>query len=580
MRVQYYDVLKAIAIIAVVLYHFGACEYGYLGVDIFLVIAGYFASKSVDNQIVNRGGYLWFMVNRIFRLWPLLLIAGAVCLCFGWLMMLPDDFENTASSIVATNFFANNILESITTKNYWDVGNDYKPLMHTWYVGLLMQFYVLIPFILFVVGRVVKDAEKRQLYNVGLMGSIAFVSIFLYWFSNDACARFYYLPYRLFEFCAGGLIFYLFGTSQVKTSKMEGETVLFALIYVSIIALLFIETDIISQKVKLFSVVVLTALLLALMPRVQLAQGKIFANKWLAAIGAASFSIFVWHQVVLALIRYSFTNNLTETIPLVAFVSITTVLSVVSYKYIEQAKKTRRAWGFTALLLVMTTASSLYIYANAGVVRDVPELEVVKGKIHRGMWAEYCDRGYKYDKEFTDDERPKWYVIGNSFGRDMVNIILESRCADKIEVVYSDPKTYTDKEKRFAKADVVFLSTLGLNEALIEDIQKHCKGKTKLFLIGEKNFGENNGQVYRHRFAKDYHQLTVKMEDGYAEKNERLKAAYPDIYIDMIEMVRQPDGKVRVFSDDGRFISQDCRHLTKAGAQYYASLFEWERFLK
>ena len=56
MRVQYYDVLKAIAIIAVVLYHFGISEYGYLGVDIFLVIAGYFTSKSIDNQIVNRGG--------------------------------------------------------------------------------------------------------------------------------------------------------------------------------------------------------------------------------------------------------------------------------------------------------------------------------------------------------------------------------------------------------------------------------------------------------------------------------------------------------------------------------------------
>lgn len=56
MRVQYYDVLKAIAIIAVVLYHFGTCEYGYLGVDTFLVIAGYFTSKSIDNQIVNGGG--------------------------------------------------------------------------------------------------------------------------------------------------------------------------------------------------------------------------------------------------------------------------------------------------------------------------------------------------------------------------------------------------------------------------------------------------------------------------------------------------------------------------------------------
>ena len=55
MRVQYYDVLKAIAIIAVVLYHFGISEYGYLGVDIFLVIAGYFTSKIIDNQTVMGG---------------------------------------------------------------------------------------------------------------------------------------------------------------------------------------------------------------------------------------------------------------------------------------------------------------------------------------------------------------------------------------------------------------------------------------------------------------------------------------------------------------------------------------------
>ena len=578
MRNNYFDVLKAMAIIAVVLYHFGACEYGYLGVDVFLVIAGYFTSKSIDNQIVNRW-YLQFVANRIFRLWPLLLIAGAVCLCFGWLMMLPDDFENTANSIVATNSFANNILESITTKNYWDVINEYKPLMHTWYVGLLMQFYVLIPFILFIIGRLIKDAKKRQKSNLCLMGLIAIVSVLLYWLSDNVCARFYYLPYRLFEFCIGGIVFYLFGANQVKANKKAVMNALFSFAYLCLLALLFIESDIISSKVKLLAVVLLTAILLVMMPRVEIAQGKIFANKWLAAVGAASFSIFVWHQVVLALIRYSFTNNMTEATPLLAFVAITVVLSVLSYKYVEKMKKTKVAWIFFALLFVFTTAGGLYIYANAGVVRDVPELEVVKGKVHRGMWAEYCDRGYKYDKEFTDDEQPKWYVIGNSFGRDMVNIILESPYAELVDVVYSETHSYSEKKERFAKADIVFLSTLGLNEALIEEVQMLCKGKTKLFIIGEKNFGENNGQVYRHRFDKDYHQITIDMEEGYAEKDERLKAAYPDIYIDMIELVRQPDGKVRVFSDDGRFISQDCRHLTQAGAQYYASLLEWERFL-
>ena len=56
MRNNYFDVLKAVAIIAVVLYHLDTCEYGYLGVDIFLVIAGYFTSKSVDKQTVIGGG--------------------------------------------------------------------------------------------------------------------------------------------------------------------------------------------------------------------------------------------------------------------------------------------------------------------------------------------------------------------------------------------------------------------------------------------------------------------------------------------------------------------------------------------
>ena len=64
MRSRYFDVIKAIAIIAVVLYHLGICEFGYLGVDIFLVIAGYFTSKSVEKQIVNRVGYFPFILSR------------------------------------------------------------------------------------------------------------------------------------------------------------------------------------------------------------------------------------------------------------------------------------------------------------------------------------------------------------------------------------------------------------------------------------------------------------------------------------------------------------------------------------
>lgn len=372
-------------------------------------------------------------------------------------------------------------------------------------------------------------------------------------------------------------MFYLFGKKQATTSKNVWATVGFLIAYLAIIALLFVDAEYVSRPVKLLATVGLTSAFCVLMPRVELVQGKVFSNQWIAAIGAASFSIFVWHQVVLALIRYSFTSNLTEVFPLLAFVGITAVLSVLSFKYVEKTKKTKLAWVLTGLLLILTTGASLYIYKNAGVVRDVPELEVVKANVHRGMWAEYCDRGYQYDKEFSDSDKPKWYVIGNSFGRDMVNIILESEMADIVEISYSYTTEYMDKDDRFSSADVVFLSNLGVDDEIIEDVRSRCFENTRFFVIGEKNFGENNGQVYRHRFESDYHQLTVEMEEGYAEKNDRLKTQYADCFIDMIALVQKPDGKVPVFSADGRFISQDCRHLTKAGAQMYAKKIDWLR---
>ena len=493
--------------------------------------------------------------------------------------MLPDDYENMAQSVIATNFFGNNVLQAITTKNYWDVVNEYKPLMHTWYVGLLMQFYVVVPLILFAIGSMITNNDKRRKKFVWVMSLLGLVSLFLYLTSSNNAQKFYYLPFRLYEFCAGALVFYLFTKDKTKPLNGMKWNFIFILAYIAIILLLFVNVDILSKTARPLVTVGLTVLLMALMPRVRVASGNLLSNKWIASIGAASFSIFVWHQVVFALTRYSFTSKLTDLLPLLSIMLLTALLSALSYRYVEKMKQTRRAWMITGVLLMLTTGGSLYVYSQAGVVRDVPELDVVKGKVHRGMWAEYCDRGYTYDKEFTVSDKPKWYVIGNSFGRDFVNIIVESAIADSVEVVYSDTKIYKEKRDRFDKADAVFLSSLGVDEELINEVRSLCSEKCKFYIIGEKNFGENNGQIYRHRFDSEFHKMTIRMEEGYEEKNEHLKVLYPDCYVDMIAKVQYPDGSVRVFSDDARVIRQDCRHLTKAGAQHYAKLMEWQRFM-
>lgn len=63
MRIKYIDILKAFAIIAVVLYHTGLMTYGYLGVDLFLVVAGYLTTKGLyakmmEHKIQPGGGML------------------------------------------------------------------------------------------------------------------------------------------------------------------------------------------------------------------------------------------------------------------------------------------------------------------------------------------------------------------------------------------------------------------------------------------------------------------------------------------------------------------------------------------
>lgn len=73
-----------------------------------------------------------------------------VSLAVGYFTMLPDDFENLGEPAVASSAFLNNILCAITTKDYWNLGNNYKPLMHLWYAGVLTQSYIVLT-VLFVI---------------------------------------------------------------------------------------------------------------------------------------------------------------------------------------------------------------------------------------------------------------------------------------------------------------------------------------------------------------------------------------------------------------------------------------------
>lgn len=160
-RNQWLDFLKGIAILSVVFYHLGILTYGYLGVDLFLVINGYLVASSTLRHPDTHLHYWAFLKKKLLRLWPVLIAACLVSLVMGFFTMLPDDYENLSEAVVAALFFAENILSFITTGNYWDISNEFKPLMHTWYLGIIFQYYLLYPFITLIVYKCAGGGEAE-----------------------------------------------------------------------------------------------------------------------------------------------------------------------------------------------------------------------------------------------------------------------------------------------------------------------------------------------------------------------------------------------------------------------------------
>lgn len=506
--------------------------------------------------------------------------------------MLPDDYEGVAQDVVASNLWANNILMSIKSSDYWAVKNDFKPLMHTWYLGIVVQFYIAFAAILIIAKKLIKSKKDITIHIVGICFIISLVLFLLP--NYGMTAKFYYLPFRVFEFCAGCWVALWLKTHSVKF--IEAKSWAWAIVgYVLVLVLLFWNGEQIPANVKLLLTVFMTCLLLVALPKVEGKADALFSNRWVALIGKCSFSIYIWHQIVFAFCRYSFTSKFSAGV-FAILIAITALLSVLTYNLVEtkvslriKEEKGRKNMIIATLVgAAICISTSLYLYSISGVIRDVPELDTYKGKAYRGMHIAYCDRVYKMDKDFEDQSKQHWLVVGTSYGRDFTNILMESDIDDEVELsyIYTSKTSFSERVERLRNADVVFL-TITENklahdcEILDKQLSKSlafCDSigipDERIRIVGSKIFGVSCGQVYARRNKDDYYISTVPIDERFIEHNIFFKNKYDGKFIDLMTPTIVSENNVRVFSDDKKIISQDCMHLTKGGAQYYAQVLK------
>ncbi len=150
------DGLRAVAVIAVMLYHLGLewIPGGFLGVDLFFVISGYVITRLLLDSIQERGGLdlRAFYMARIRRLLPpLLFMLIVTSIVVG--LWAPDTTKKFLTDAPFSIFGGMNWWLVFNQQDYFESSGRPPLLQHTWSLAVEAQFYLIWPLVLLLVLR-------------------------------------------------------------------------------------------------------------------------------------------------------------------------------------------------------------------------------------------------------------------------------------------------------------------------------------------------------------------------------------------------------------------------------------------
>jgi peptidoglycan/LPS O-acetylase OafA/YrhL len=324
------DGLRAVAVLAVVLYHYGFSGFGggFIGVDIFFVISGYLITTLIYAEMRNgRFSLVSFYERRVRRIFPALFAFLAIVTLLAFVLLLPSDLVRFGKSLIAATFFSANIL-FWHEGGYFDLVGTAKPLLHTWSLAVEEQFYLIYPALLLAIR---KSGFARLSWCVGLLllaslaGSVVGVRL-------SPSSTFYLLPTRTWELMLGALL--ALGNYPAPQAKLARDV-----LGAAGIAMIGIAVVVFGDETPFPGAAALLPCVGAALVIYSGSAGKSIVSDALAMripvlIGLVSYSLYLWHWPLYVLASY-FTFNGLSVLERVALIPLSFLMAWGSYRYVE-----------------------------------------------------------------------------------------------------------------------------------------------------------------------------------------------------------------------------------------------------
>lgn len=324
------DGLRALAVTLVVMFHADmAFPGGYVGVDVFFVISGYLITRLILTDIEQgRFSFSRFWIRRIRRILPILLVVVLVTLALGLVHLWPDDLVGLSRSAFSVLSLVSNIY-FWKDAGYFTAGVENQPLLHTWSLAVEEQFYLVYPLLLVLLAK--RVVNRKLFFTLLFFLTIAAMVFSLLIWHRSASAAFYLLPPRGWELLVGAVL----ASRRCKPTLPPALNNALAATGLALVvgsAMLYDRSTPFPGYNAIVPVAGAAALIYAGSAG-RSVVGFLLTLTPLVYLGLVSYSLYLWHWplLIFARIRFPDAEHLGWWV-----IAISTVLSVLSWKLIEQ----------------------------------------------------------------------------------------------------------------------------------------------------------------------------------------------------------------------------------------------------
>ena len=452
------DIIKALSLISVIIYHLYEYQGTYIGVVLFFVISGYLITEVLYER---DDSYFKFIQRRYTKIFPpLIVVLVSSCLAFYYFYGYLS--EKLVMNSISSLFGLSNFYQVMSGLSYFEKSGDLFPLLHTWSLSIEIQFYIFFPFLIYFLKKINMKKEIIAVLLVILSlisaGAMAYKNFVGYDLSNI----YYGTDTRIFSILIGSAFYFIFKDRELEKNKIN--TISYILLAFIIIATLLVDY---STAANYYGLLYLISLAGGFITVASVKTGFLdFQNNYLkplSKLGEHSYVYYLWqYPIMIFSLEYFKWSDIDYNYTVILQTIILIILSEVSYKLLIEWK--RESTILRRIFLVIYGAILYFVP-----ISTETNSQEVKNQIEINEKAKVLENNEKTVKQknqenlTNDNEQGKTedYLearLLNDEKIEVVSIDIEEKSVQNIEIkkdnMKSDEKSIAKKEENLGNKKV------------------------------------------------------------------------------------------------------------------------------